>query len=311
TESFDHPHLMDTARPTADWASSSSGRLVVSTAVPWMDPLDQTAPGVETGSTAHDTRARTICDPKGDGQLELVDGQPVTVVLCLNYGAGNYHPRNHLPGDSGNTRGVAIGDVDRDGDLDVVVANLNVHTRLYLNSGNGVDFVGYNVGLDPARADAVALEDMNGDGWLDVVVATHEFRNSLIYFHTGNPLEPFGTNGVPGQPIDTNGLHTQTALVGDLDNDGDNDVVLINEIGPNVYFLNDGAGNFGTPVAIGAEEDNSQAGALGDLNGDGWLSLVVGNYLPGLVSRIYLNSRNPAAPFSSTTVPADFTAPND
>src|SRR5690606_33893692 len=172
-----------------------------------------------------------------------------------------------------NTRGIAVGDIDRDGDLDVVASNLNTQTRLYLNSGNGVDFTAHNVGPDPARADSIALEDMNGDGWLDVIVGTHEFRNSVIHFHSGNPSEPFGPNGVPGQPIDTNGLHTQNALVGDLDNDGDNDVVLINETGPNVYFLNDGSGNMGSPIDIGVEVDNSQAGALGDLNGDGWLDL--------------------------------------
>jgi len=311
TESFDDDHLMDAARTRADWGDSSPGQLVLPTAVPLMAPFDPAATGEVIGTTAHTTRALALADLNGDGWLDLVEGSMGTNGVYLNDGAGNFLERRNLTGDSGNTRGIAVGDVDRDGDIDVVAANLNAHTRLYLNSGNGIDFVGYNVGPEPARADAVALEDMNGDGWLDVVVATHEFRNSLIHFHTGNPLEPFGPQGVPGQPIDTNGLHSQVALVGDLDNDGDNDVVLINEIGPNVYFANDGAGNFAAPVPIGAEEDNSQAGALGDLNGDGWLDLVVGNYLPGLVSRIYLNSGNPAAPFSSTTVPADFTVPND
>src|SRR5690606_17881687 len=73
----------------------------------------------------------------------------------------------------------------------------------------------------------------------------------------------------------------------------------------------DGAGNLGAPIDIGAEIDNSQAGALGDLNGDGFLDLVVGNYMPGLVSRIYFNSGDPAAPFSSASVPVDLTVAND
>src|SRR5690606_21428029 len=247
-------------------------------------PFDATAPGEVLGTTPQITRSLALGDLNGDGWLDLVEGSTGRNGVYLNDGAGSFLPRTDLTNDTGNTRGVAIADFDRDGHLDVVAVNLNTHTRLYLNSGNGVDYTAYNVGPEPARADGVAVADMNGDGWPDVVVGTHQFRNSVVHFHTGNPAEPFGPNGVPGMPIDTNGLHTQAVLVGDLDNDGDMDVVLINEIGANVYFLNDGAGNLGAPIDIGAEIDNSQAGALGDLNGDGFLDLVVGNYMPGLVS---------------------------
>ena len=311
TESFDNDHLMDGDRTTADWGASSPGQLVLPSAEPLIAPFDPAGTGEVIGTLPQTTRALALGDLNGDGWLDLAEGSTGRSGVYLNDGTGNFLPRTDLTTDSGNTRGIAIGDIDRDGDLDIVASNLNSQTRLYLNSGNGIDYAAYDVGPDPARADSVALADMNGDGWLDVIVGTHEFRDSVVHFHTGNPDEPFGTNGVPAQSIDTNGLHTQIALVGDLDNDGDMDVVLVNEVGPNVYFLNDGAGNFGAPIDIGAETDNSQAGALGDLNGDGALDLVVGNYLPGLVSRIYLNSGDPTAPFSNATVPTDFTVPND
>src|SRR5690606_21211187 len=105
--------------------------------------------------------------------------------------------------------------------------------------------------------------------------------------------------------------NTQTVLLGDLDNDGDHDVVLINENEPNLLYLNDGTGTLSAPLQIGAEADDSQGGALGDLNGDGWLDLVVGNYAPGQADKVYLNSTNAAEPFSNATVPIEFSAPNE
>src|SRR5690606_6914490 len=189
TESFDNDHLMDGGRTTADWGVSSPGQLVLSTAEPLIAPFDPATPGEPIGTTPQTTRALALADMNGDGWLDLVEGSTQRNGVYLNDGSGNFLPRTDLTNDSGNTRGIAVGDIDRDGDLDVVASNLNTQTRLYLNSGNGVDFTAHNVGPDPARADSIALEDMNGDGWLDVIVGTHEFRNSVIHFHSGRSEE--------------------------------------------------------------------------------------------------------------------------
>ncbi|MDH5238886.1 MAG: VCBS repeat-containing protein, partial [Acidimicrobiia bacterium] len=73
--------------------------------------------------------------------------------------------------------GVVMSDVDRDGDLDVVVANDTQPNRLYLNGprpgapGFGFDEVGRDVGLDDDNAGmGVAAGDYNGDGRPDVAI---------------------------------------------------------------------------------------------------------------------------------------------
>ncbi|MGB7214230.1 MAG: FG-GAP-like repeat-containing protein, partial [Gammaproteobacteria bacterium] len=307
TEPFDDAHLSDAASTTADWGATRPGFLTMPSAEPLIDVFDSTASGENVGATEHITRDLVLADLNGDGLLDLVEAALGQNGIYLNQG-GSFPARINLTNDGGNSRGAAVGDFDRDGALDVVVGNRNVPSRLYLNSGDGVQFTGFDISPTVVETDAIDVADFNGDGWLDVVVANHEFSNNLIYYHTGNPAAPFGTEGVEGIPIgDDRLMHSQDVAVGDLDNDGDVDIVVFNELQENFAFLNDGAGNF-TAVQVGAEADNSQAGTLGDLNGDGFLDVVVGNYE---ISKVYLSSGDPAALFSEVSPAFELSVPDN
>ncbi|MBN1240388.1 MAG: VCBS repeat-containing protein, partial [Gammaproteobacteria bacterium] len=317
TEPFDDAHLSDPDATRADWGSSVPGELRLPAAAPLTDPFGPATAGVDVGAGPYETRAMATGDLDGDGLLdvaEAVNGRNQVYLNQLN-GDGTYSLVGHptTPALFSNTRGVAVGDLDRDGDLDVVTGSLNAPVRLYLNSGNGVDYTVVNVSVplavpgDEPDVDAVAVADMNGDGYLDVVTAAHNRFLSRIYYHSGDPASPFAENGIEGTPLGASSLNSQSVQIGDLDNDGDNDAVLINEAQANTWYRNNGDGTF-TESPIGAETDNSQGGALADYNGDGFLDLAVGNYLSGDPNQVYFNSGDPAAPFDASTPASELTA---
>ena len=78
----------------------------------------------------------------GDGFLDIVIGNSAQKnQLLLNNGSGTFLGVNSvdLPGDGYDTRSVALGDLDGDGSLDIVIGNYYAHVQnqLLLNHGNG------------------------------------------------------------------------------------------------------------------------------------------------------------------------------
>ena len=77
---------------------------------------------------------------------------------------------------------LAFGDVDADGDLDLIVANMNSPNELWINNGAGVfnRRSTFDAG-GTAATTAVAFGDVNGDGALDVVFSnTNNQANTLL-----------------------------------------------------------------------------------------------------------------------------------
>jgi hypothetical protein len=117
-------------------------------------------------------------DVNGDGTVDAVlsgwrnaGADPCPNRVLLNDGRGRFTETGQ-EFDEGlrHSHGLALGDLDRDGDLDfVLVTQQEPFARIYLNDGKGLFTAGRTLGTN--SAEKVAVADLNGDGDLDIFLA--------------------------------------------------------------------------------------------------------------------------------------------
>ena len=324
TEDFSTTVYQDTGagQTTADWnVGAQQLQLPVAPVLNGTTFDDSTAVEVIVQRGRWHTQSVALVDLDGDGDLDLIDGVRGTTSVRLNDG-GTFGNIAYKAPSSTNTRSIAAGDVDRDGDIDFIEGNYKRSFLLYLNDGTGTDFDVQRIATANRAINGVALADIDGDGLLDVIAVSVEFQTNRVYLNTGDPLFPFGPQSSPGDNLRVDDS-SRDVVVGDIDNDGDVDLVLMNEDTPfpgdpartghnRVYMnmLDRGQPNTFRPYRIdidGPDDvDQSVRGALGDINGDGYLDLVVANNGAGQASKIYFNNASGSAndnPFTISAVP--------
>lgn len=136
-----------------------------------------------------------------------------------------------------------MGDVDGDGDLDVVVPNDRQPNRIYINDGLGIlTDSDQSLGTND-RSRGISLGDVDGDGDLDALFVNRVIsvgNRSALYTNDG--LGPFTDSG---QILDVPGADWSWGVaLGDVDKDGDLDAIVANfNSQPNLVY-NDGLGLF-------------------------------------------------------------------
>ncbi len=212
-------------------------------------------------------------------------------------------------GDPGYAMGVVAGDYDQDGDWDLYVSNFGQNV-LYRNNGDGT-FRNTTHDAMPKMPDkfgaGCAWVDIDADGDLDLYAASYvqfSFDQHITrmigkhQFHPG-PLDyrPSPDSLFLNQGDGTFGDISQSSGIGkiattsmgvvafDADDDGDCDIVVVNDQMPNTLWINDGHGIFtdeGIPSGIALDRTGKANGNMGvdcaDLDGDGLLDLFTTTY---------------------------------
>ena len=189
----------------------------------------------------------------------------------------------------------AVGDIDGDGEPEIVVNTLNGVVFAWHADGTEVrdgDATPSTIGPFYVRDGAQwewsrsgpALADLDGDGAKDIIFGT---KNDASGIKRLMALKYDGTN-VAGFPYIANAGISVDPCVGDLDNNGQLEIVFFDSARYLYVVREDGTNYPGFPKYMGfaAVHDWVSSPGLGDMDGDGMLEIIYTPNQSGLVSRI-------------------------
>lgn len=237
-----------------------------------------TAPLDFESATSHSFTLR-VTDAKGASDTaaitvtvnDLPEQSPRDFVVANGFGSLELHFGNaqggsdraeYLPGRFGS---LVLGDMDRDGDLDIVFEGES-GIELRLNNGSGS--FGEPQSVAPGLDQATLLPgDLNNDGNLDILVLQRDGVTPLLGDGTGAFTQ--------GERQEVSSGEFPSGALGDLNGDGNLDLLMASaEAGGLSVWLGDGRGGFARGPSLAGEHGGF---ALGDLDGNGVLDLVTAN----------------------------------
>lgn len=236
----------------------------------------------------HDRYPRGITRPRAapDGSFGVGNGntsdQSLLVRFALRPKPGLVFRQvtsSEVAKDGGLSRGLAWGDGNGDGLIDLLIGNTIDHPNfLYWNSGNGrfQEALDQPVARDAGWSEGVNWVDVDNDGDLDIFAARTRYGNALFI----NDGEGNFVAGPSSDLLNESSSANQACWL-DVDNDGLLDAILATLDGADTaLYFNIGQGVFeaAEPNPFAGSGGNSRGCAVGDADGDGDLDVTIANF---------------------------------
>jgi hypothetical protein len=227
-------------------------------------------------TTAQTSANVSIGDLNADGRLDIVLAKgrhwPLVDRVMLGDGRGQFVAAYDLGTASDRSYSGRLADVDRDGDLDVVISNDRPDPKLvYLNDGKGKFHVGSSYGDARWETRNATVADVDGDAYPDIVVANRG-DSTANYLCLNNGGGRFDSGCVAFSRESAT-----TIAAADFNGDGSIDLAVPHrDGGQSRVYLAEPRGRFSVErtVAFGPPNATIRVSEAADLNGDGLLDII-------------------------------------
>lgn len=256
----------------------------------------------------------SINDFNKDGNMDLAfaNHEKKYLTVLLGNGKGNFTPATKSPfpvEGIPHTHGIATGDFNNDGRLDLVTDSWG-NDKVEVLFGDSINLFKtqgafFKVGKRPYQR--LRAADINGDGITDIVTTNTEGNNSTVLLANGKG----GFDEAAGSPFACGDVPFGIAI-GDINADSKPDLAVINSPGSMAegkgkngltVLLGDGTGKFttmkGSPYEAGKIPNRI---AIGDVNGDGINDIVVSDNDSNKIYLFLMNKNGSVLSQSSITV---------